>query len=101
MQRREGVSIIDIAHRTSRIALATAATPPRLGQVIRACRRLPVKPLYWVTDRLITLRVPIEQDALGLDISQHNEFLELDPFRQFGGLAQADSPLDPAPGAKR
>jgi Amt family ammonium transporter len=57
--------------------------------------------LYWVTDRLITLRVPIEQEALGLDISQHNEFLELDPFRQFGGLAQADSPLDPAPGAKR
>ena len=41
--------------------------------------------LYWLTDRLITLRVPIEQEAIGLDISQHNEFLELDAFRQFGG----------------
>lgn len=41
--------------------------------------------LYWLTDRLITLRVPIEQEVVGLDISQHDEFLELDPFRQFGG----------------
>ena len=42
--------------------------------------------LYWVTDRLITLRVPIEHEVVGLDISQHNEFLEIDPFRQFGGV---------------
>jgi Amt family ammonium transporter len=45
--------------------------------------------LYWVTDRLITLRVPPEQETIGLDISQHNEFLDLDPFRQFGGFAAA------------
>jgi Amt family ammonium transporter len=44
--------------------------------------------LYWITDRLITLRVPVAQEAIGLDISQHNEFLELDAFRQFGGLGQ-------------
>ena len=42
--------------------------------------------LYWVTDRLITLRVPIEHEVVGLDISQHKEFLEIDPFRQFGGV---------------
>jgi SAM-dependent methyltransferase len=47
--------------------------------------------LYWITDRLITLRVPVAQEAIGLDISQHNEFLELDAFRQFGG-APADAP---------
>ena len=41
--------------------------------------------LYWLTDRLITLRVPIEQEAIGLDISQHAEYLDLEPFRQFGG----------------
>ena len=46
--------------------------------------------LYWITDRLITLRVPIEQEAIGLDISQHNEFLELDAFRQFGGHSSAE-----------
>src|SRR5688572_30694213 len=37
--------------------------------------------LYWLTDRLITLRVPIEQEAIGLDISQHSEYLDLEPFR--------------------
>lgn len=42
--------------------------------------------LYWLTDRLITLRVPAAHEAVGLDISQHNEFLELEPFRQFGGM---------------
>jgi Amt family ammonium transporter len=41
--------------------------------------------LYWVTDKLITLRVTPEQELVGLDISQHQEFLELDPSRQFGG----------------
>jgi Amt family ammonium transporter len=39
--------------------------------------------LYWATDRLVTLRVAPEQERVGLDISQHNEFLEIDPFRQF------------------
>lgn len=41
--------------------------------------------LYWMTDRLITLRVAAEE-AIGLDISQHVEFLELDPVRQSGGV---------------
>jgi ammonia channel protein AmtB len=48
--------------------------------------------LYWITDRLITLRVPVAQEAIGLDISQHNEFLELDAFRQFGGATPPDAP---------
>jgi hypothetical protein len=46
--------------------------------------------LYWVTDRLITLRVPVEQEAVGLDISQHSEYLDLEPFRQFGGRGSAE-----------
>ena len=46
--------------------------------------------LYWITDRLITLRVPAEQEAIGLDISQHSEYLDLEPFRQFGGHAQGE-----------
>jgi Amt family ammonium transporter len=46
--------------------------------------------LYWVTDRLITLRVSAAEEAIGLDLSQHDEFLELDPFRQFGGMAPAN-----------
>ena len=46
--------------------------------------------LYWVTDRLITLRVPVEQEAVGLDISQHSEYLDLEPFRQFGGHGSAE-----------
>ncbi len=46
--------------------------------------------LYWVTDRLITLRVPMEQEAIGLDISQHGEYLDLEPFRQFGGHGQSE-----------
>ena len=41
--------------------------------------------LYWVTDRLLTLRVPVEQEAIGLDIRQHSEFLDLEPVQQFGG----------------
>ena len=43
--------------------------------------------LYWITDKLITLRVPFEEEAIGLDISQHNEYLDLEPYRQFGGQA--------------
>ena len=46
--------------------------------------------LYWVTDRLITLRVPVEQEAVGLDISQHSEYLDLEPFRQFGGQGSSE-----------
>ncbi|HEX7880418.1 MAG TPA: ammonium transporter [Candidatus Eisenbacteria bacterium] len=45
--------------------------------------------LYWLTDRLITLRVGEAQEAIGLDISQHDEFLENDPFRQFGDMPPA------------
>jgi Amt family ammonium transporter len=48
--------------------------------------------LYWLTDRLITLRVTPIDEAIGLDISQHNEFLELNPFRQYGNLAPAPEP---------
>jgi len=48
--------------------------------------------LYWITDRLITLRVPIQEEVIGLDISQHSEYLDLEPFRQFGGVAPPDSP---------
>ncbi len=39
--------------------------------------------LYWLTDRLISLRVMPAEEAIGLDISQHDEFLELDPMRQY------------------
>lgn len=54
--------------------------------------------LYWLTDRLITLRVPVAMEAIGLDISQHNEFLEIDPYRQFGGAAAAAERPSPARG---
>ena len=47
--------------------------------------------LYWVTDKLIPMRVMPAQEAIGLDISQHGEFLELDPFLQFTG-SKAASP---------
>ena len=40
--------------------------------------------IYKVTDLIIPLRVSDEQEAIGLDISQHGEFLESDPARQFG-----------------
>jgi Amt family ammonium transporter len=43
--------------------------------------------LYWITDRLITLRVTKQEEAIGLDISQHGEFIDSDPFRQFGAMA--------------
>jgi len=48
--------------------------------------------LYWVTDSLITLRVAPAEEAIGLDLSQHGEFLELDPFHQFGGFAGQNEP---------
>jgi ammonium transporter, Amt family len=39
--------------------------------------------LLKVTDWLLPLRVTPEQEAVGLDLSQHGEFLELEPTRQF------------------
>jgi hypothetical protein len=48
--------------------------------------------LYWITDRLIALRVGAAEEAIGLAISLHDEFLELDPLQQFGGLARAGDP---------
>jgi ammonium transporter, Amt family len=51
--------------------------------------------LYWITDRLVTLRVTPEQERIGLDISQHNEFLELDPFRQFDILPSEEDETEP------
>ena len=40
--------------------------------------------IYKLTDLVIALRVPAEQEAVGLDLSQHGEFMELEPNRQFG-----------------
>jgi ammonium transporter, Amt family len=40
--------------------------------------------LFKVTDWLLPMRVTAEQEAVGLDLSQHGEFMELDPIRQFG-----------------
>jgi Amt family ammonium transporter len=40
--------------------------------------------IYKFTDLIIALRVPAEQESVGLDLSQHGEFMELDPSRQFG-----------------
>jgi hypothetical protein len=37
-----------------------------------------------VTEWLLPLRVTPEQEAVGLDLSQHGEFMELEPARQFG-----------------
>ena len=39
--------------------------------------------LFKLTDRIVPLRVTEEQEAVGLDLSQHGEFMELDPVRQF------------------
>jgi ammonium transporter, Amt family len=39
--------------------------------------------LFMVTDRFLPIRVTPEQEAIGLDLSQHGEFLELEPTRQF------------------
>ena len=39
--------------------------------------------LLKVTDWILPLRVTPEQEAIGLDLSQHGEFLELEPTRQF------------------
>jgi len=41
--------------------------------------------IFRLIDAVLPLRVTPEQEAIGLDISQHGEFLELDPARQFGG----------------
>jgi Amt family ammonium transporter len=40
--------------------------------------------LFKVTDWLLPIRVTPEQEAVGLDLSQHGEFMELEPMRQFG-----------------
>jgi len=45
--------------------------------------------LFKVTDWLQPIRVTPEQEAVGLDLSQHGEFMELDPVRQFGYSDQA------------
>ncbi len=40
--------------------------------------------LFKLTDWLRPIRVTAEQEAVGLDLSQHGEFMELEPMRQFG-----------------
>jgi Amt family ammonium transporter len=40
--------------------------------------------LLKLTDWLLPIRVTPEQEAVGLDLSQHGEFMELEPGRQFG-----------------
>jgi Amt family ammonium transporter len=40
--------------------------------------------LFKLTDWMLPMRVTPEQEAIGLDLSQHGEFLELEPTRQFG-----------------
>jgi ammonium transporter, Amt family len=45
--------------------------------------------LFKVTDWLQPMRVTPEQEIVGLDLSQHGEFMELDPTRQFGFSDQA------------
>jgi len=42
--------------------------------------------LFKLTDWLLPIRVTAEQEAVGLDLSQHGEFMELEPTRQFGHL---------------
>jgi ammonium transporter, Amt family len=40
--------------------------------------------LFKLTDWMLPIRVTAEQEAVGLDLSQHGEFMELEPMRQFG-----------------
>ena len=40
--------------------------------------------LLRLTDWILPIRVTEEQEAVGLDLSQHGEFMELEPSRQFG-----------------
>ncbi len=40
--------------------------------------------LLKLTDWMLPIRVTAEQEAVGLDLSQHGEFMELEPMRQFG-----------------
>ena len=40
--------------------------------------------LFKLTDWMLPIRVTAEQEAVGLDLSQHGEFMELQPMRQFG-----------------
>jgi ammonia channel protein AmtB len=39
--------------------------------------------IFKAIDLVLPLRVTPEQEAIGLDLSQHGEFIELDPARQF------------------
>jgi ammonium transporter, Amt family len=39
--------------------------------------------LLKLTDWILPIRVTPEQEAVGLDLSQHGEFMELEPTRQF------------------
>jgi Amt family ammonium transporter len=39
--------------------------------------------LFRLTDWILPIRVTPEQEAVGLDLSQHGEFMELEPTRQF------------------
>jgi Amt family ammonium transporter len=40
--------------------------------------------IHKLTNWIIPLRVTEEEERVGLDLSQHGEFMELDPTRQFG-----------------
>jgi Amt family ammonium transporter len=40
--------------------------------------------IFKLTNWMIPLRVTEEEERIGLDLSQHGEFMELDPMRQFG-----------------
>ncbi len=40
--------------------------------------------LFKLTDWIIPVRVTEEEERVGLDLSQHGEFMELEPMRQFG-----------------
>ena len=42
--------------------------------------------LFRLTDWIIPIRVTEAEEAVGLDLSQHGEFMELEPTRQFGGI---------------
>src|SRR5262245_59053578 len=42
--------------------------------------------LFKLTDWLLPIRVTPEQEAVGLDLSQHGAFMELEPTRQFGHI---------------
>ena len=51
--------------------------------IVERVQLLRVVLLFKVTDRFLPIRVTPEQEAIGLDLSQHGEFMELEPTRQF------------------